>query len=93
MSGLPPDESGHKKRQLELFPIARGVPRKDFDERKHVRERKGKQKRAQFARKYVRVMSQEIQLILPGFDIPAKRLIVKKDWVAGHGPPRLDDNE
>lgn len=84
----------HQKHQLDLpFPVLRGPPRKDFDERKHLRERKGKDKRSRFARKYARVMSQEVQLILPGLDIPTTRTIVKKDWVVGEGPPRLDDNE
>lgn len=92
MSGLPPTESGQNKRQLELFPVASGVPRKDFDEGKHVRETYDKPL-GKFVYKYARIESKEVQLILPGMGIPAQRRIIKRRHVPGQGPARLDDDK
>jgi RNA polymerase sigma factor (sigma-70 family) len=58
--------------QARLFDDAGGAPRKEFDETKH--QRAG----GQFARKYPRVLSREVQPALPGVDLPPEQRVVTK---------------
>lgn len=67
----------YAEQQIRLFDAAGGSPRKEFDETKH--QRAG----GQFARKFPRVQSKEVQPALPGVDLPAQRRIVTKKQPVG----------
>jgi RNA polymerase sigma factor (sigma-70 family) len=77
----------YAEQQSRLFDAAGGSPRKEFDETKH--QRAG----GQFARKFPRVQSREVQPALPGVEMPAQRRIVTKERPVGQNAAAMHNTK